>query len=248
MRKVVEILLVKSLAAFGITVTQVKTDWGPSCDRKKKYGTWLEIDRFALGFPTLLESGNSKKKLETLVWAIELFRNYVQGTIIQKLSNHKAKARVWSVIMISERTLNGKLDDLTNFDISVQINPHPGKNLGFVEWICLEPSLCQCESRKTQQMWKTWFTANHVTESNAFLNKDKIAAANQPQANSKWKHGAAWKHNFYQKGRRSKYESHIAQRQANSTWQVEWHRQFHWRDYFYWLSQLTKLSVWQPTL
>ena len=145
---------------------------------------WRPI-HFASRFLTTLESRYSITELELLavVWAVEHFKKYLNGTKFQIVSDHEALASVLKGNK-KNKTYSSRLtrwvDRLLPFEF--EIFHAPGRTMGIADYISRHPSPIEGESIKALELWNTWFTVNHVNNLNDVL-ADEI---NQPIRGRRW--------------------------------------------------------------
>ena len=105
-----------------------------------------------------------------VVWSAEHFRNHVYGTNFQVISEHKALSNVLKGNR-GTRTYSSRLtrwvDRLLAFHF--EVIHAPARALGFADYLSRHSSPIYGESMNTEELWNSWFTANHVNAFNSIL-------------------------------------------------------------------------------
>ena len=141
--------------------SQITGEWKPIC--------------FASKFLTEFEAKYSINELELLaiVWAVELFRNYVICVKFQILSDDKAlmsvlKPNRGNTSFSSRLTI--WVDRLLPFEFEV-VNV-PGRTLGMADYLSRHPIELQGVTVMAETLCNEWFTVNSVVSLNNVLDID----------------------------------------------------------------------------
>ena len=115
----------------------------------------------------------STKELELLaiVWAVEHFRNYIYGTKVEVVLDHKALETALKSNHGNETyssRLTRWIDRLLPFDMEVV--HQPGRTLGLADCLSRHPRESNEKewSKNAKELWESWFVVNSVEE----INKD----------------------------------------------------------------------------
>ena len=121
----------------------------------------------------------------TVVWAVEKFRNYVNGTEFEVVSDHKAVTSI-SKGNRANRTFSSRLtrcvDRLLPFQFIV--THESGCTLGLVDYLSRHPSPSNVKNQiKAETFWNDWFTFNEIKRKKPVVDEQKqIGETNKPIA------------------------------------------------------------------
>ena len=151
--------------------------------QQRKQDRWTPIN-FASRKLSDLEKKYSTNELELLavVWAIENYRNYVEGEKFNIVTDHKALATILKGNK-GNKTYSSRLtrwvDRLLPFDF--EIEHAPGRTMGLADYLSRYPSNQVGENVRAESLWNNWFTVNIINEMNKMpIANKKVAKKAEP--------------------------------------------------------------------
>ena len=168
-KKITELTHFKRDSPIRIICDASKKGLGAVLQQQQNNKEWKPI-YFASRFLTEFETKYSINELEFLavVWAIEHFKNYVNGTKFKVISDHKALSSVLRPNR-GNKTFSSRLtrwvDRLLLFDF--EVTHAPGRVLGFADYLSRHPSDLEGSTIQAEQLWKEWFTVNVLSQIDA---------------------------------------------------------------------------------